>query len=240
MKKMNNRVRIGAILVWVMAGPAVMADGATTQPASQLDTPAKQLGYALGLDIGASLGELGAAVDAEALIRGLQDSFNGSQPLMTPQKVLQVKTQAFQKIQQEQARKAQVSGQENAQKGQVFLEQNKDEDGVVTTASGLQYKVLKQGSGSMPTADDRVTVHYTGTLLDGTEFDSSVRRGEPATFPVKGVIAGWTEALQLMSVGSQYRLFIPSDLAYGDRGAGPKIGPNATLVFDVELLGIEP
>jgi FKBP-type peptidyl-prolyl cis-trans isomerase FklB len=131
-----------------------------------------------------------------------------------------------------------VVSEKNREDGAAFLAANKSKAGVVTTDSGLQYKILTQGEGSTPKQNDKVTVHYSGTLLDGTEFDSSYKRGKPATFQVNGVIRGWTEALQLMSVGSKYRLFIPADLAYGQRGAGQKIGPNTMLIFDVELLSI--
>lgn len=128
---------------------------------------------------------------------------------------------------------------ENKQEGEAFLAANGKKPGIVTTSSGLQYQVLSQGAGAKPSATDEVTVHYRGTTIDGREFDSSYARGAPATFPLNRVIAGWTEGLQLMPEGSKYRLFIPSDLAYGSRGAGPDIGPNATLIFDVELIKIE-
>ncbi|HMO65093.1 MAG TPA: FKBP-type peptidyl-prolyl cis-trans isomerase, partial [Verrucomicrobiota bacterium] len=130
-------------------------------------------------------------------------------------------------------------GERNLAEGERFLAENKGREGVQTTASGLQYKVLTPGTGAKPGPTDRVTVHYVGTLIDGTEFDSSIRRGQPATFPLNGVIRGWTEGLQLMPMGSKYRFFIPSDLAYGPRAAGPKISPNSTLIFDVELLNVE-
>jgi FKBP-type peptidyl-prolyl cis-trans isomerase FklB len=131
------------------------------------------------------------------------------------------------------------AAEENLREGQAFLSENAQKDGVKTTESGLQYEVIEKGSGKTPTPESTVTVHYRGTLIDGTEFDSSLRRGEPATFPVNGVIAGWTEALQLMSEGAKYKLYIPADLAYGERGAGQAIGPNETLIFDVELLSVE-
>ncbi|MBL6873774.1 MAG: FKBP-type peptidyl-prolyl cis-trans isomerase, partial [Flavobacteriales bacterium] len=133
---------------------------------------------------------------------------------------------------------SQKKSQEAISKGQAFLDENAKKEGVVTTASGLQYQVLTQGQGAKPAASDEVTVHYHGTLIDGTVFDSSVDRGQPASFPVGGVIQGWVEALQLMNVGSKYKLFIPSNLAYGERGAGGSIGPNETLIFEVELLSI--
>lgn len=132
-----------------------------------------------------------------------------------------------------------TKGEKNKKEGDAFLAENKDKKGIVSLPSGLQYKVIKEGEGDTPKATDKVTVHYRGTLIDGTEFDSSYGRGEPATFPVNGVIPGWTEALQLMNAGSKWQLFIPSKLAYGERGAGGKIGPNSTLIFDVELISIQ-
>ena len=134
---------------------------------------------------------------------------------------------------------AKQQGEKNKKEGEIFLETNKKKEGVQTLPSGLQYKVLKAGAGKKPTATDTVTVHYRGTLIDGKEFDSSYRRGKPATFPVNGVIPGWTEALQLMEEGAKWELFIPSNLAYGERSAGGDIGPNATLIFEVELISIE-
>ena len=143
------------------------------------------------------------------------------------------------RMRKKQEEKNKVSSQSNIEKGNNFLAENKNKDGVVTTASGLQYKVIAQGNGSKPVPTDKVSVHYRGTLIDGTEFDSSYKRGKPVSFPVNGVIKGWTEALQLMNVGSKYQLFIPSNLAYDKRGAGQTIGPDAVLIFEVELLGIE-
>jgi len=154
--------------------------------------------------------------------------------MLTPEEMMAVSK----KMQEEQMKKMQAKGSENKIAGEKFLAENKTKEGIVTTESGLQYKVIKEGEGLIPTIDHTVKVHYTGTLLDGTKFDSSVDRGTPAEFRVGGVIKGWTEALQLMKVGSKYQLFIPSELAYGERGAGADILPNSTLIFDVELLEI--
>jgi FKBP-type peptidyl-prolyl cis-trans isomerase len=140
---------------------------------------------------------------------------------------------------EKQQGEAKKKGDENMKKGQEFLAQNGKKAGVKTTASGLQYEVIKEGTGKQPTAENTVTVHYTGTLINGKKFDSSVDRGEPATFPLKGVIAGWTEGLQLMKIGAKYRFYIPSNLGYGERGAGADIGPNETLIFDVELIDVK-
>ncbi len=203
-----------------------------------LPTESDKLSYALGLEIGASLKELGEHIVLDAFVRGLGDRMEENELLLTPQQAHEIKKKVFAEIQKKRAEQMAGQAQKNGEEGEAFLSKNKDAEGVVATASGLQYTVLRDGDGRKPGPDDRVKVHYRGTLLDGTEFDSSYERGEPTTFPLGGVIAGWTEALQLMDVGSHYRLFIPPNLAYGQTGAGTKIGPNATLVFEVELLEI--
>ena len=214
---------------------------ATSQPSAEAQPPfAEKVSYALGLDIGKSLQQLEFKLDLASLVRGMNDSLDGNEPELSPQQAAAVKQKLFAQLEAKQTQKMQVVGSKNQDEGQIFLAANKEKEGVTTTDSGLQYLVLKEGNGQVPTPEDRVTVHYRGTLLDGTEFDSSYKRSEPTTFPVRGVIKGWTEALQLMKVGSKYRLFIPPNLAYGSRGAGAKITPNATLIFDVELLAIEP
>ncbi|MCJ7833279.1 MAG: FKBP-type peptidyl-prolyl cis-trans isomerase, partial [Deltaproteobacteria bacterium] len=170
--------------------------------------------------------------------KGFKDALSGAKPLLSEEEMRTVMT-AFQKeISEKQAEKTKVLGEKNKKEGETFLAENKKKEGVKILTSGLQYKVVKEGTGKKPKATDKVTTHYQGTLIDGTEFDSSYKRGEPAAFPVNGVIPGWTEALQLMKVGSKWQLFVPSKLAYGERGAGPKIGPNAVLIFTVELLSI--
>ncbi len=195
--------------------------------------------YALGLDIGNNVKQLQAELDLEELVEGLLDVLNDREPDMTRQEVQQVLTEFFAKTREDNARRAAESTERNMQEGEAFLAENRTKDGVTETASGLQYTVLEQGDGPSPVAADRVTVHYEGRLLDGTVFDSSYERNEPTTFGLSGVIPGWTEGVQLMSVGSKFRFFIPSNLAYGPQGAGQDIGPNATLIFEVELLGIE-
>lgn len=194
--------------------------------------------YALGVDIGNNLKNIPIAMDFEQLQKGIKDSFAGQPAALSEQEMGQIKMAISKKMQEVRAKTAQAAGDKNKKDGDAFLEKNKKEKGVVTTKSGLQYSVIKEGTGAKPKATDKVKVHYRGTLIDGKEFDSSIARGEPAEFPVNGVIAGWTEALQLMKVGSKYRLVIPSSLAYGERGAGPDIGPGAVLVFEVELLAI--
>ncbi len=205
----------------------------------QLKTPSETLSYALGMEIGASLKTLETEIDFAAFIRGVEAALKGTKSLLTPQEANNIRQEFFRKRKEELARKRSKLADKNRKEGEAFLTENKKKKGVETTASGLQYTVLREGDGPKPAKTDRVKVHYRGTFLDGTEFDSSYEKGQPASFPVTGVIRGWTEALQLMRVGSKYRLFIPSDLAYGERGAGARIGPNATLIFEVELLDIE-
>ena len=207
-------------------------------PQEALKSPSAKLSYALGLEIGSSLKRIQIDIDLAAFVRGLEDKVKGKKLLLTPQQADKVKEDFFTKMRAAKARKTQALAGNNRQAEEAFLAQNKKKKGVITTASGLQYIVLRQGKGPSPKATDRVTVNYRGSLINGTVFDSSYKRGKPVTFPVKGVIPGWTEALQLMKVGSKYRLFIPSDLAYGKQGAGPHIAPNSLLIFEVELLAI--
>ena len=179
------------------------------------------------------------AINPDALAAAMKDIFAGAKPQLTDEEVQQV-MQDFQKKMMAKQMAAREEGlAKNKGEGEKFLAENKKKEGVKTTASGLQYKVIKDGTGKTPKATDTVKTHYRGTLINGTEFDSSYKRGEPAEFPVNGVIKGWTEALQLMKEGAKWQLFIPSNLAYGERGAGQAIGPNATLIFDIELLDIE-
>ncbi len=212
---------------------------AADKKVTELKTESAKQSYMLGQDVGAYLKQLDAGVDLDAFMQAIKDTLGGTKSLLTPEQTAQIKQEFSAKMQEKQAAKAKVSSEKNDKEGAAFLEKNKTEKGVVTTASGLQYQVLTEGTGPIPTAMDKVSVHYRGTLLDGTEFDSSIKRGQPASFSVTGVIPGWTEALQLMKVGSKYKLFIPSKLAYAERGAGPQIGPGATLIFEVELLSID-
>ncbi len=205
---------------------------------TELNTKAEKTSYALGLDVASSLKNMPIEINSDSFIAAFTALMKGEKPALDPQE-FQTVMQEFQ-AELKQAAEAQQSqvAEANKQQGLAFLAQNSTQEGVTTTASGLQYKVIEEGTGAKPTAADTVTVHYTGTLIDGTKFDSSVDRGEPATFPLNGVIKGWTEGVQLMTVGSKYRFTIPSELAYGDRGAGQLIGPGAVLVFDVELISI--
>ncbi len=191
--------------------------------------------YSFGLNIGFNLKRQNIDLNQEAFMAGIKDAVAGRKPLLSEQEVKET-MMAFEKdMQQKQADLA----KKNTADAEKFLAENKSKEGVKTTASGLQYKVLKEGSGAQPKAADTVTVNYRGTLLDGTEFDSSYKRGQPATFPVGGVIKGWTEALQLMKTGSKFQLFVPANLAYGDRSPGAQIPPGSTLIFEVELMDVK-
>ena len=208
-----------------------------------LKTQKEKFSYALGMNtakrMGESLKKQSVPFDPAILARGMKDGLAGGKTLLTDEEAQAVLTEMQKQVRAEQAVKMQQAGDANKKEGEAFLAANKGKNGVVTLPSGMQYKILTVGTGPKPTATDSVVCNYRGTLINGTEFDSSYKRGQPATFPVDGVIKGWTEALQLMPVGSKWQLFIPSDLAYGDRGAGADIGPSATLIFEVELLSIE-
>ena len=216
-----------------MSGVALAAD------APEWKTDSEKLSYSIGMDIGANLKRQSIEVDPELLARGLKDSYTGGKTLLTEEESRQA-IQDFQKqMMAKQAEAMKQQADKNKADGEKFLAENKGKDGVKATASGLQYKVIQEGTGKSPTADNTVEVHYKGTLIDGKEFDSSFKRNQTATFPVSGVIPGWTEGLQLMKEGGKYMLFVPSNLAYGERGAGRDIGPNATLIFEVELISVQ-
>jgi len=216
----------------------LFVSSALGQDKPDLTNPKQRTSYAIGLDIAANLKAREIDLDAKALAAGIADAL-ADKPALKPDEVREV----LMKLQQEMMAKGDVKNKADAEKnlkaGDAFLAENGKKEGVKTTTSGLQYKVLKSGSGASPKKTDSVKVHYHGTLIDGKVFDSSVQRGEPVTFQVDGVIPGWVEALQLMKVGDKWQLFIPSKLAYAERSPDPTIGPNATLVFEVELLGIE-
>ena len=199
-----------------------------------------KVSYSIGLDIGTTFKKQKMEINTDILAAGVKDGVSGANPLMTPEEVRAVMTEFSKDMREKAATASKEAGEKNTKEGEKFLAENKTKPGVKTTASGLQYIVEKEGSGTPPKETDTVVVNYRGTLIDGTEFDSSYKRGEPATFPVNRVIKGWTEALQLMKPGAKYKLFIPSNLAYGPGGAGGDIGPNATLLFEVELLSVKP
>ena len=220
---------IAALAVLALTLPAF------AQEKTQLKDQKDKASYAIGLNVGMNFSRQKVALNPDAFATGLKDGLAGKRQ-MTEAEVRDTMT-AFQK---DLENKQKTAAENNMKEGEKFLTENKKKDGVKTTPSGLQYKVVKEGTGEQPKATDTVTVNYRGTLIDGTEFDSSYKRGEPATFPLSAVIRGWTEGLQLMKVGSKYQLFVPSNLAYGDRAVGPDITPNSTLIFDVELLGVKP
>lgn len=221
--------------------PAAKKPGTTTSktaPAYTLKTEKDKASYALGMSIGTGLHRQGIPVDPAVVARGLRDAMLGNKTLMTEDEMKSTLQQLRAEVGKEQAAKAHAAGEANRKEGEEFLNANKAKEGVTALPDGLQYKVVKEGTGPKPTANDTVTVNYRGTLVNGKEFDSSYKRGQPASFPVKGVIKGWTEALQLMPVGSKWELYIPADLAYGDNPPDPSIGPGDTLIFEVELLSI--
>lgn len=200
-----------------------------------METEKQKLSYTMGQQIGSGIQQDKLDVETESLVLGLTHSLNGDASLLSPAE-MQAVIEAFQKEMQEKANEVKDG---NADKGIQFLKDNLSNEGVQVLESGLQYIVINQGDGEKPKATDTVDVHYEGTLINGTVFDSSIKRGEPATFPVNGVIPGWQEALQLMEVGAKWKVFIPSALAYGEQGAGGAIGPNETLIFEMELLAIK-
>ncbi len=215
-------------------------EAAPTDSGSDLKDVRQKASYGIGLSIGKSFKAQSADFDPELVSKGIKDGIGGGKALLTDAQIKEAIGAFQEELASRQATAAKGAAEKNAKEGEKFLAENKKKDGVVTTKSGLQYKVLTKGTGKSPKKSDTVTTNYEGTLVDGTVFDSSIKRGEPASFPVDGVIAGWTEALQLMKVGDKWQLFIPSELAYGDhpRPGGP-IGPNATLIFEIELLDIK-
>jgi len=228
-----------AVAVVAMALALASCGGDSVAPKKQLTTFEERSSYAIGQNVGGSLKGTNMTIDIPAFVQGVRDTLEGRKPLLTAEEAMAVMQEFSQKARDAEMKKREEQSAKNIEEGKAFLETNKARTGVVTTASGLQYEVITQGTGPKPKPTDRVSVHYRGTLIDGTEFDSSYTRGQPATFQLDAVIPGWTEALQLMPVGSKYKVFLPSEIAYGERGAGGQIGPNATLIFEIELLSIE-
>jgi len=212
-----------------------------TAAASALTTEKQKESYALGMNIadGVKQKTQPTDIDIPSLMRGLKDSLQGNKTLLTVDQAVAALTQLQQKSQLEEANAMQQVSETNIKEGDAFLAANKAKEGVVTLPSGLQYKIITEGKGPKPAATDTVVCNYRGTLLNGKEFDSSYKRGQPASFPLNQVIKGWTEGVQLMPTGSKWQFYIPSALAYGTRGAGGDIGPNATLIFDIELISIQ-
>ncbi len=209
-----------------------------TALATELETDAQKMGYIIGMDIGSSLRQQGTELDLAAVYDAIKAVYNGEELAMTPEEAATIRQSFTVKRRAEAENEREGLAATNAAEGDKFLLENHSKEGVQITDSGLQYKVIDLGDGPKPTATDKVKVHYRGTLLNGEEFDSSYARGEPISFQLDRVIPGWTEGVQLMSVGSKFMFYIPSDLGYGTSGGGP-IGPNATLIFQIELLGIE-
>ena len=214
--------------VIVALGILFLVSQVNAQEKLVLKNQKEKVSYIIGTDIGGNLKRQSIDIDPNILARGVQDALSGANPLLSKEEIQETMV-AFQKEMMEKQK----------QRGEAFLSENKKKEGVKTLPSGLQYRVIKAGTGKKPKVNDTVTVNYRGTLVDGTEFDSSFRRGQPAAFPVSGVIPGWTEALPLMQEGAKWQLFVPPNLAYGERGAGGLIGPNATLIFEIELISVQ-
>lgn len=204
-----------------------------------LKTDKDKVGYSIGFGLGSNLKNQGVDADADKISQGIKDALSGAKPMISDADMKKTMSDLNTRMMEQQQEKMKSLGAKNKADGEAFLAKNKTVAGVKTLPSGLQYQEIKAGTGKIPKATDKVSVNYRGTLLDGKEFDSSYKRGTPANFPVNGVIPGWTEALQLMKEGSKWKLFIPANLAYGEQGAGGVIGPNAVLVFEVELLKVE-
>ncbi len=227
------KLRFMTVLCAVLiAGIAIAAEKV------ELKTQKDKVSYSIGLDIGNNLKRQSVDINPDAFAKGLKDAFAGSKQLMTEQEIRETMTAFQQEMIAKQLERSKGLGEKNKKEGEAFLAGNKKKEGVVTLPSGLQYKVIKEGGGKTPKATDTVTVNYRGTLVDETEFDSSYKRGPAADFQVGSVIAGWTEALKLMKEGAKWQLFIPAALAYGERGAGNAIGPNAVLIFEIELISV--
>lgn len=222
----------------VMSMPGVLVAEEQAAKPSLTSSP-ERVGYAMGTDIGRYFKALGEDINFEALVYGITDGYTGVELALSPEEIVMVQKEFGAHLQAKQAAELQAMKEKNLTDGKAYLDENAKKEGVVVTASGLQYKFVTKGEGEMPTAADQVKVHYIGSLIDGTEFDSSVSRGEPVIFGVGQVIPGWSEALQLIPVGSKVKLTIPSDLAYGEAGVMPKIEPNSVLLFEVDLLAIE-
>lgn len=237
---MKNMIKPIAAVSAVLALSACQPQEATETVAAelQLETPNQRLSYGVALGLGRNMANDGMSVDVDAFAAGLRDAMTGSPQRLSDEEIQQEMIAFQERITEEREATTQALAEANALAATTFLTENGSREGVMTTESGLQYEIVTEGEGASPGLEDSVEVHYRGTLIDGTEFDSSYARGEPVTFGVGQVISGWTEALQLMQVGDKYKLYIPSELAYGAGGAGDRIGPNSALIFEVELLSI--
>jgi FKBP-type peptidyl-prolyl cis-trans isomerase len=240
MKKLSVIIVSILLMVTMSCQAENSANTGTGDKKLTLDTEKAKDSYCVGYNMGRNLGNIKEEVDFETVVQGFRDGFAGEDKAQVSLEEMPKILRAFQmKINNTMREKRKVQGDKNKAEGEAFLKENAKKEGVITTKSGLQYKVIKEGTGAVPKSTDKVNVHYRGTLLDGTEFDSSHKRGKPASFFLNRVIPGWTEGVQLMKMGAKYKFFIPGNLAYGQRGSR-NIGPNAVLIFDIELLGIEP
>jgi len=232
-------LRLFAVMIMLTSLAGCTPEEASSASELKLDTPKNRISYTIGVNIGQDFKSQNMDVDPDLLLMGLKDTLSGKELQLTEEEMVQEIQNFQQEMQAKMAAEMEVKAAENKASGEAFLAENAKQEGVVVTESGLQYKIIEPGQGDSPGPADVATVHYRGTLIDGTQFDSSYDRGQPASFPVGGVIPGWTEALQLMKPGAKWQLVIPAELAYGERGAGQDIGPNSTLLFDVELISVE-
>ncbi|MGA2958453.1 MAG: FKBP-type peptidyl-prolyl cis-trans isomerase [Thermodesulfobacteriota bacterium] len=225
---------------WIaVVGIIFLASQVSAQESQTLKSQKEKISYIIGMDIGGNFKKQSVDIDPDILARGVKDALSGAKPQLSDQEAREVMTSFEKEMRAKQEEIRKTVGEKNKIEGEKFLAENKSKEGIQTLPDGLQYKVITPGKGKKPQLTDTVIAHYRGTLIDGTEFDSSYRRGQPSSFPVSGVIRGWTEAVQLMEEGAKWQLFIPPNLAYGDRGAGQVIGPNAVLIFEVELISIQ-
>jgi FKBP-type peptidyl-prolyl cis-trans isomerase FklB len=234
---MYLRFFVVTIILLYLAGCA--PEEANSSSAVKLDSTKNRISYTIGVNIGQDFKSQQMDIEPDALLMGLKDTLAGKELQLTEEEMVQEIQNFQQEMQAKLVAEMEQQAAKNKAEGEAFLTENAKREGVVVTESGLQYKIIEPGEGEPPGPADVATVHYRGTLIDGTQFDSSYDRGQPAAFPVGGVIAGWSEALQLMKPGAKWQLIIPAELAYGDRGAGQDIGPNSTLLFDVELISVE-
>jgi FKBP-type peptidyl-prolyl cis-trans isomerase FklB len=212
---------------------------ANAEEAVSLKTQRDKISYIIGMDAGSNFKKQSIDIDADIFMKGFKDALSGNKAALSDDETREAMNAFREERMKQHEEKVKKITEKNKTEGEAFLAENKKKEGVVTLLSGLQYKIIKEGDGKIPQEEDTVTVNYRGSLVDETEFDSSYKRGNPATFPVNGVILGWQEALKLMKVGSKWQLFVPAGLAYGEQGTGNTIGPNSTLIFEVELLSIE-
>lgn len=222
---------------WIFVAASLVATGVAAETAPKTDK--EKLSYSLGAQIGQDIKRNEVEIDVDTFARAMREAISGAKPAMTDEEIRATMQNFQQNMRQKAMAKMQEMGEKNKKASDEFLANNKTKEGVKTLPSGIQYQVITMGKGKKPTQKDQVVAHYTGTLIDGTEFDSSVKRGEPATFPLNGVIKGWQEVLPMMPVGSKWKVWIPPELGYGPRGAGQQIGPNQALIFDIELLNIK-